>query len=552
MHTNLKTVSGCATRLTVTVTAPEGADKTLTAYCRCCGDSHPATVEGDTVTFPPLPAGEHLFELRAGGVPVVHGHLIARLSAFPVPPMHTVDHTVTADLDGTTVANLSVTLNQGARGPQGPAGEMPDMSGYATANALAAHSEDSTAHVTAGEHAVLANAAQGELWVPGSTGSVTLAGQQGDGVAVSAANNTSRVQVQNSGVTITAPNAPQWLEAGDTPAFYNIRTAKDLTATDASIAAAMAAKQDALTAGDGISIDGNVISAQAQDAQITAGDGIAVSNGTVAMSGSLDRSLAIGGSRVEEAVISDGPCAVYKYTSFPFRAPQWMLSENEWSGPYGPGSSHVERGYISQHGNYTITSIDDLREYADLIKADTDSTLQEWIQDVKVYTDLNGEACICLIPTAAHAGAQILSDTTWYPLWQQMEDRSEGMDRFTYQRVTGMVATLTDYTLSLNGSALLPPTDKVENGNTAPVSSSALYNALAGKQDKLTLQTTLSMSTSAVPTGAAVYKALGNRAKLEFDTAPTSASNKLLTSGAIYTALAALEARIAALEGSAT
>lgn len=261
MHTNLKTVSGCATRLIVTVTAPEGADKTLTAYCRCCGDSHPATVEGDTVTFPPLPAGEHLFELRAGGVPVVHGHLIARPSAFPVPPMHTVDHTVTADLDGTTVANLSVTLNQGARGPQGPAGEMPDMSGYATANALAAHSEDSTAHVTAGEHAVLANAAQGELWVPGSTGSVTLAGQQGDGVAVSAANNTSRVQVQNSGVTITAPNAPQWQEAGDTPAFYNIRTAKDLTATDESIAAAMAAKQDALTAGDGISIDGNVISA---------------------------------------------------------------------------------------------------------------------------------------------------------------------------------------------------------------------------------------------------------------------------------------------------
>lgn len=261
MHTNLKTVSGCATRLTVTVTAPEGADKTLTAYCRCCGDSHPATVEGDTVTFPPLPAGEHLFELRAGGVPVIHGHLIARPSAFPVPPMHTVDHTVTADLDGTTVANLSVTLNQGARGPQGPAGEMPDMSGYATANALAAHSEDSTAHVTAGEHAVLANAAQGELWVPGSTGSVTLAGQQEDGVAVSAANNTSRVQVQNSGVTITAPNAPQWQEAGDTAAFYNIRTAKDLTATDESIAAAMAAKQDALTAGDGISIDGNVISA---------------------------------------------------------------------------------------------------------------------------------------------------------------------------------------------------------------------------------------------------------------------------------------------------
>lgn len=125
MHTNLKTVSGCATRLTVTVTAPEGADKTLTAYCRCCGDSHPATVEGDTVTFPPLPAGEHLFELRAGGVPVIHGHLIARLSAFPVPPMHTVDHTVTADLDGTTVANLSVTLNQGARGPQGEPGKCP-------------------------------------------------------------------------------------------------------------------------------------------------------------------------------------------------------------------------------------------------------------------------------------------------------------------------------------------------------------------------------------------------------------------------------------------
>ena len=412
MHTNLKTVSGCATRLTVTVTAPEGADKTLTAYCRCCGDSRQATVEGDTVTFPPLPAGEHLYELRAGGIPVIHGHLISRQSAFPMPSGSTIDHAISATIDGTTVANITVTMTAGPRGPQGEPGrdgdtpgldveaytgdatgravfnravyaagifpggrlmrlviparpngnpdtpaflgvfqpgenaaapvadwnflgssstaeyqvdgtdttwEFPGIpldpakpvalvgmpaadSGYSTdrnvgclalpraegdsvsamtagnttiaytpqtrisirqdlAPLFSAHREDSTAHVTAGEHAVLANAAQGALWLPGSTGSVTLAGQQGDGVAISAANNTSRVQVQDSGVTITARRTPQWLEAGDTPAFHDIRTAKDLTATDESIAAALAAKQDTLTPGDGINISGNVISA---------------------------------------------------------------------------------------------------------------------------------------------------------------------------------------------------------------------------------------------------------------------------------------------------
>ena len=113
---------------------------------------------------------------------------------------------------------------------------------------LQRHEQDTTGHVTAGEHAVLAAAAQGALWIPGSTGAVTLTGESGDGVALSSGDSMGRVEVRPGGVTITAKRVPQWLDSGGTPAFHDIRTSKDLTATDASLAQALAERDAAISA----------------------------------------------------------------------------------------------------------------------------------------------------------------------------------------------------------------------------------------------------------------------------------------------------------------
>lgn len=85
----------------------------------------------------------------------------------------------------------------------------------------------------------------------------------------------------------------------------------------------------------------------------------------------------------------------------------------------------------------------------------------------------------------------ILNDTTWTPFWQQMV-WYDGIEYFRNQRVIGMAATLTDYTLTLNGTAIQPATDKVEADNNAPVSSAAVYTkldevntTLNSKQDRL-------------------------------------------------------------------
>lgn len=480
MHTNLKTVSGCATRLTVTVTAPEGADKTLTAYCRSCGDSHQATVEGDTVIFPPLSAGEHLYELRAGGIPVIHGHLIARPSAFPVPPMHTVDHTVTADLDGTTVANISVTLNQGARGPKGDPG------------------------LTDTEHALLTAAANGALWLPGRTGSVTLAGQQGDGVAISSANNTSRVQVQDSGVTITARRTPQWLEAGDTPAFHDIRTAKDLTATDESLATALAAKQDTLPS----------VSVKQHYADY----------------------------------LSDLNAArpVIKPTG------SWPVPDSGWRYIVLPGGFN-NGGLIS---GVTFTNNAMLRKYAWLAvfqqpeggSTEPDATWQllgvsrEDVMTAGLKTPLTWE----FDPMQATPGRMLCigvyytKPTAW--------TKPDGILVTTYASSgSGGGGWGTADAYNSNSSAYCMPLatliySGVDFGQTVKSHLESPYCHLSRSQfaamEKLipAASSPVQNSTAAITAGG-VYTALGNRSSLKFDTTPTAGSTNLMTSGSIYTAL---------------
>lgn len=89
-------------------------------------------------------------------------------------------------------------------------------------------------NVTENQQELVNSIESGALWIPGQTGSVTVTGDDLTGVAISSSDGMGRVEVKKSGVVMTSKRTPQWLDA-ENPAFYNIRTTKDLTATDASI-----------------------------------------------------------------------------------------------------------------------------------------------------------------------------------------------------------------------------------------------------------------------------------------------------------------------------
>lgn len=120
---NLKTVAGCATRVTVSITAPEGADTELTAYVRAGGESLAANISGNEITFPPLEAGEHMYEVRCGGKTIAHGHLFVRQTAYPVGATDVVDWELDADLTITDAAQINLTLQPGPSGPAGADGQ---------------------------------------------------------------------------------------------------------------------------------------------------------------------------------------------------------------------------------------------------------------------------------------------------------------------------------------------------------------------------------------------------------------------------------------------
>lgn len=123
----MKTVAGCATRVTVSIIAPDGADTELTGYVRVAGESRAAEVAGEVVTFPPLEHGDHLYEIRCGGRPICWGHLFARQTAYPVAATAMVDWELAADLTVLDAAVVNLALTPGPAGPQGepgPAGSM--------------------------------------------------------------------------------------------------------------------------------------------------------------------------------------------------------------------------------------------------------------------------------------------------------------------------------------------------------------------------------------------------------------------------------------------
>lgn len=264
---NLKTVAGCATRVTVTILpAPENAGGELTAYVQQQGGStHAAVLQaGGQLIFPPLPAGEHLYEIRCDGRPICWGHLFARQSAYPPNPTDVVDWELAADLSVTDAAQITLTLTPGPQGPKGDPGditldELPQENStnfvnsgsvytyvnYASGVILSnmqefyddywAHSNNSyqEKHVTAAQLGILSSLQSGTYGSPGVSGSLTLL--QG-GIALNSPDATVKVEVRNSGLVLTSPNAPQWLEAASSQ-FFHLRTTKDLTIDDSDFLA---------------------------------------------------------------------------------------------------------------------------------------------------------------------------------------------------------------------------------------------------------------------------------------------------------------------------
>ncbi len=123
MHKNLPTVEGVKTRFLCSITADEGTNTTLAGYVKVGGESLPMTAGGENeLVAPATPAGDYLYELRAGGAVVLWGHLCARPSAFPTAADATAIE-VAADVSKDTAIAVSITLKEGPQGPKGDTGE---------------------------------------------------------------------------------------------------------------------------------------------------------------------------------------------------------------------------------------------------------------------------------------------------------------------------------------------------------------------------------------------------------------------------------------------
>ncbi len=118
MHKNIKTVAGCITRVTCIFTKADGSSPKIEAYCLVEHEYRAAAKEADNVlSFPAMEYGQHLYEVRADGKPVIHGHFLIRPSAFPHDG-GAVDYVLEADL-GTVDAYINLEEVSGPPGPRG-------------------------------------------------------------------------------------------------------------------------------------------------------------------------------------------------------------------------------------------------------------------------------------------------------------------------------------------------------------------------------------------------------------------------------------------------
>ncbi len=127
MHKNLPTVEGVKTRFLCSITADEGTNTTLAGYVKVGGESLPMTAGGENeLVAPATPAGDYLYELRAGGAVVLWGHLCARPSAFPTAADATAID-VAAKISKDTAIAVSIILQEGPQGPKGEPGDIGAM-----------------------------------------------------------------------------------------------------------------------------------------------------------------------------------------------------------------------------------------------------------------------------------------------------------------------------------------------------------------------------------------------------------------------------------------
>ena len=127
MHKNLPTVEGVKTRFLCSITADEGTNTTLAGYVKVGGESLPMTAGGENeLVAPATPAGDYLYELRAGGAVVLWGHLCARPSAFPTAADATAID-VAAVISKDTAIAVSIILQEGPQGPKGEPGDIGAM-----------------------------------------------------------------------------------------------------------------------------------------------------------------------------------------------------------------------------------------------------------------------------------------------------------------------------------------------------------------------------------------------------------------------------------------
>ena len=157
MHKNIETVAGCLTRLTCEVITADGATPPeLTAYVLIEQQSYPARQEPDGVLlFPAVDYGQHLYEVRADGKPVLFGHLLVRPSAFP-QDSGVVDYALVIDASQVDGAKITLTLTPG---PKGESGQLqPYHSGALPATLEAGHAYDLGTLATATDLSALASA----------------------------------------------------------------------------------------------------------------------------------------------------------------------------------------------------------------------------------------------------------------------------------------------------------------------------------------------------------------------------------------------------------
>lgn len=285
---NLKTIAGCPTRILVSITAPEDTDTELTGYVNSAGTPLAAAVQanpqnddagpGGQVTFPPLPAGEHLYEIRLAGKPIAWGHLLARQTAYPLQPTDVVDWELAADLTATDAAQISLELLPGARGLTGESayhaaveggyqGTEEEFAAMLAALPLdAANAAESAADAAASQAAAAASESA-------AAASATAAGNSATAAAGSAATASTKASEAANSATAAATKATD---------AANSATAAAGSATEAGISAASAGASAQDAADDAADAATAAATATAQAALATTQAGNAAASATTA------------------------------------------------------------------------------------------------------------------------------------------------------------------------------------------------------------------------------------------------------------------------------